>query len=153
MSFLYTIIGDNMRKYYLFAIKSEYSELYSKNPYILYKTIENLYKLKKEDLVFGMSLYNQICNIIEVDRLRSYFDSICKIKKNNKYLIRVRDDVALFNIHYSCIICKCNKNFPNVFNVMNYYNKYLFVCDFENKDYFFLTKRRINNNNSKYTYV
>ena len=26
-----------MRKYYLFAIKSEYSELYSKNPYILYK--------------------------------------------------------------------------------------------------------------------
>ena len=50
MSFLYTIIGDNMRKYYLFAIKSEYSELYSKNPYILYKIIENLYKLKKEDL-------------------------------------------------------------------------------------------------------
>ena len=100
-----------------------------------------------------MSLYNQICNIIEVNRLKTYFDSICKKKKNNKYLITVRDDIALFDIHHSCIICKCNKNFPNVFNVMNYYNKYLFVCDFENRDYFFLTKRRINSDNNKYTCV
>lgn len=151
MSFLYNITGDNMRKYYLFAIKKEYSELYSKNPYILYKTLENLYKLKKEDLIFGISLYNQICNIIEVNRLKDYFNAICKSKKNNKYLVSVKDDIVLFDIHYACIICKCTKNFPNVFNVMNYYNKNLFICDFENKDYFFLTKR-INNNN-KYNYT
>ena len=37
MSLFYNIDGDIMRKYYLFAIKREYSELYSKNPYILYK--------------------------------------------------------------------------------------------------------------------
>ena len=153
MSLFYNIDGDIMRKYYLFAIKREYSELYSKNPYILYKTLENLYKLKKEDLVFGISLYNQICNIMEVKRLKNYFNSICTKKNNNKYLICINDDLALFNIHYSCIICKCNKNFPSVFNAMNYYNKYLLVCDFENKDYFFLTKRRINNDTKKYSYV
>lgn len=153
MLFYYNKNGDDMRKYYIFAIKREYNELYSKNPYVLYKTLENLYKLKKEDLIYGISLYNQICNVIEVNRLKNYFDSICYYKNKNKYLINDKDDVALFYIHYSCIICKCNKNFPSILNMMNYYSRYLFICDFENKDYFFLVKRRINNSNDKYNYV
>ena len=34
-----------MRTYYLFIIKDEYFKLYKKNTYILYRTLENLFKL------------------------------------------------------------------------------------------------------------
>ena len=76
-----------MRKYFLFSIRKEYYDIYYKNPLVLYKTLENLYHLKKENLSYGLSLYKQICNIIDVERLKSYFEQVCLEKKNNKYLL------------------------------------------------------------------
>jgi len=141
-----------MRKYYLFTIKKDYYEVYKKNPLVLYKTLENLYKLKKDDLNYGITLYNQICEIIDVERLKNYFNHM-KIKENgNKFLIEHNKQLTLFDFHYSCIICKTIKNYPLVFNTLNYYSKYLFVCDFFNKDYFFLNRDVVKLNNNKYNY-
>lgn len=107
---------------------------------MLYKTLENLYKLKNEDLNYGLSLYNQICDIIDVDRLKNYFNHIKEKEKGNKFLIRLNKERTIFIFHYACIICKSIKNYPSVFNPLNYYSKYIFVCDFYNHDYFFLSK-------------
>lgn len=141
-----------MRKYFLFTIKKEYYELYKKNPLVLYKTLENLYRLKKDDLNYGLALYNQICDIIDVNRLKRYFEHIKVDSYKNKYLVKLNNEYTYFEFHYSCIICKSKRNFPTVFNTLNYYNKYIFICDFNNRDYFFLTKSRIYIDNSKYNY-
>ena len=141
-----------MRKYYLFTIKKEYYEIYKKNPLVLYKTIENLYKLKKDDLSYGITLYNQICDIIDVKRLKNYFNHVKEKYNGNKYLVKLNNELTLFDFHYSCIICKSIKNFPTVFNTLNYYSKYIFVCDFYNHDYFFLNKDGITLSNPKYNY-
>jgi len=142
-----------VRKYYLFTIKKEYYEIYKKNPLVLYKTIENLYKLKKDDLSYGITLYNQICDIIDINRLKNYFNHIKEKSNGNKYLIKLNNQFTFFDFHYSCIICKSCKNYPTVFNTLNYYNKYIFVCDFYNRDYFFLNKDVISLSNTKYNYL
>ena len=129
-----------MRKYFLFSIRKEYYDIYYKNPLVLYKTLENLYYLKKENLSYGLSLYKQICNVIAVERLKSYFEQVCLKKKNNKYLLLYNKENIIFELHYSCIICKTTKNYPLGLKIINYYDRNLFVCDFENKDYFFLNR-------------
>jgi len=129
-----------LRTYYLFTIKKEYYSVYKKNPLALYKTLENLYKIKQSDLNYGLSLYNQICDIIDVNRLRNYFNHIKEKEHGKKMLIRLNKELTIFRLHYACIICKTVKNYPSIFNVLNYYSKYIFICDFYNHDYFFLNK-------------
>ena len=141
-----------MRKYFLFSIRKEYYDIYYKNPLVLYKTLENLYHLKKENLSYGLSLYKQICNVIDVERLKSYFEQVCLEKKNNKYLLVYNKESIIFSLHYSCIVCKTTKNYPLGLKVINYYDRNLFVCDFENKDYFFLDRSGIKTTKSKYNY-
>lgn len=141
-----------MRKYYLFTIKKDYYEIYKKNPVALYKTLENLYKLKKDDLNYGLTLFNQICDIIDINRLKHYFNYVKEYDNGNKYLIKLNDEITLFDFHYACIICRSIKNYPTVFNTLNYYSKYIFVCDFYNHDYFFLDKSGIGYTNPKYNY-
>lgn len=141
-----------MRKYYLFTIKKDYYEIYKKNPTVLYKTLENLYKLKKDDLDYGLTLFNQICDVIDINRLKNYFNYIKEQGKGNKYLIKLNSEVTLFDFHYACVICRSIKNYPIVFNTLNYYSKYIFVCDFYNHDYFFLDKSGICFTDTKYNY-
>lgn len=141
-----------MRKYFLFSIQKEYYDVYHKNPMVLYKTLENLYHLKKDNINFGLSLYKQICNIIDVNRLKYYFEQVCIKKRDRKYLVVSNKEAVVFNIYYSCIVCKTVKNYPKGLKILNYYDKYLFVCDFENKDYFFLNDSSINNRKHKYNY-
>lgn len=141
-----------MRKYYLFTVKKDYYQIYKKNPMVLYKTLENLYKLKKDDLNFGLTLYNQICDIIDIERLKNYFNHVKELSNGNKYLIKLNNQLTLFDFHYACIIVKSVKNYPTVFNTLNYYSKYIFVCDFYNHDYFFLNTSRISLTNPKYNY-
>lgn len=141
-----------MRKYYLFIIKKDYYDVYKKNPLVLYKTLENLYKLKRDDLNYGITLYNQICNIVDVSRLKNYFEQVNFKSKDNRFLIHQNNQWVLLDIHYSCIICKTIKNWPTVFDILNYYSKYIFVCDFYNKDYFFLNRSIIKYSNYKYNY-
>ena len=132
-----------MRTYYLFTIKKEYYAVYRKNPLALYKTLENLYKIKKTNLNYGITLYNQICDIIDVNRLKNYFSHLKVDGKNNKFLIKLNKELAILKLYHSCIICKSIKNYPSVFNVLNYYSRYIFICDFYNHDYFFLSKSDI----------
>lgn len=136
----------------MFSIRKEYYDVYYKNPLALYKTLENLYHLKIENISFGLSLYEQICNIIDVDRLDYYFDQVCIEKSKRKYLVISNKEAVIFDIYYPCIVCKTIKNYPIGLKILKYYDKNLFVCDFENKDYFFLSDSSINRRKYKYNY-
>jgi hypothetical protein len=41
-------------------------------------------------------------------------------------------------LNYSCAVVKTSVNIPEIMRVLNIYNKNIFVCDFENSDYFWL---------------
>lgn len=130
-----------MRTYYLFWIKSEFYSAYFKKNDSLYKTIENLYREKDIHPSLKISLYGQICELHKVDILSSYLDAISYRKKNKKYLLTLSKtkEKTIIIVRPSVIIIKTNKNIPHIFKALSYYSPYLFVCDFNNQDYFWLS--------------
>lgn len=135
-----------MRKYYLFTIQKDFSNVYKNNSYVLYKTLENLWKIKKTDFSYGLSLYNALCQTFDVDLLNHYFRQKYKphiISKKNRHILYNRSQrcYVLIELHYSCIIVLSNINMPSILKDFNYYNRNIFVCDFINEDFFWLNKQ------------
>lgn len=131
-----------MRTYYLFRIKNEFYDIYLKNPYSLYKTLENLYAYKNRDLNLGISLFTQLCEFHNVDLLDFYFSSKKYPKKNKTYILKSKktNEITLLTINPSVIEIKTNINIPKILKILNYYSIYIFACDFKNKDYFWINK-------------
>ena len=134
-----------MRKYYLFIIKDEYYNKYQYSPYILYKALYYLYKMNKYDLENGLYLYNKICNIVGKTVILNYIKNKFEYKNYSDKIIRLNSvlEKTYIQVNYSCIIVMSNINHPYIFKILNIYNKNIFVCDFNNRDYFFL-KETIN---------
>lgn len=129
-----------MRKYYLFAIKKDFYKSYYKNSEILYETLSNLYYLRQQNISYGLSIYNQICDVFNKDILINYFhikNGLYIKKKNKKILVDNIENTEkyIIQINYSCIIIYSNK-LPIILRLFNYYNPRIFICDFENNDYF-----------------
>lgn len=138
-----------MRKYYLFIIKNEVYNSYYHNGDVLYKTLENLFKLKSNNVNYGLSIYHQICQTFNIDIVNNYFQirrNFLVKKKNKKIFVYNRDDKEkyLIEVRYSCIVIYCKYNLPKVLKLLNYYNSKIFVCDFNNRDYFWNNKNYSN---------
>lgn len=129
-----------MNKYYLFIIKNEYRYIYKNKSYVLYKVLENLYSMKTYDFSYGSNIYNQLCNKFGVKLLNSYIsDRIRHIKLNNNILqINSVYETTYLKINYSTVIIYSNVRRPFILKIFNIYNRSIFVCDFKNKDYFWL---------------
>lgn len=125
-----------MRKYYIFIIRKEFYKIYKNNSLVLYKTLENLYNLNLTNFGYGVSIYNQLCLTFNPEVLNNYFLRKFNNYKYNKHFII--SEQVIIEIHRSCIVLLTKKNVPNIMKYLLYYNKYLFVCDFDNKDYFWL---------------
>lgn len=139
-----------MRKYYLFNIRKEFYLVYKNNSYVLYKTLENLYKLKKENLSYGVSLFNQICDRIPKKQVKNCFLEYIKIN-NDKFLINETKEESLVTIKNSCILYNTNMNYPKSMGSIYSSNMCIFVVDFKNEDYFWLDEHIVIKN--KYTLI
>lgn len=143
-----------MRTYYLFIIKKDVFNLYYNNSDILYKTLENLFYLKRETRKYGLSIYNQICDTFNTDIINNYFhirNDFFVRRKGKKVLInnRLDNEKYIVEVRNSCLIILCNRNLPKVLKILNYYNPRIFVCDFKLQDYFWNNN---NHNSSKNKY-
>ncbi|MBE6144225.1 MAG: sporulation inhibitor of replication protein SirA [Firmicutes bacterium] len=125
-----------MRKYYIFIIRTEFYKIYKNNSLVLYKTLENLYKLNNNNFGYGFSIYNQLCLTFNTEVLNNYFLRKFANYKHNKHYIQ--KEQTILEINKSCIVVLTKYNVPKSLKYLLYYNKYLFVCDFDNKDYFWL---------------
>ena len=137
-----------MRTFYVFKIKREIGILTKETPYTLFKTIMNLYYLDNYNNSISYNIYNDLFNKID----KEYVDNkINNIYKNNRhYIYNKEKDVheihnkylkedTLLRVYKSHIIIKSNVIKPNMlFNYLG--SDDLFVCDFKNKDYFWLNE-------------
>lgn len=120
-------------------IKDEVVDIYENKEQDLYKTLENLYRLKKENFYYGTSLYIQLCKLFNTDIINKYFCNSSQYKrKNNKYLF-IGEESFVIELNPSSITIMTSVNVPSVLKLFYYYNKHIFICDFENKDYFWLS--------------
>ena len=125
-----------METYHIFAIKKEVYNAYRNNEYKLYKLLYNLYNLNKEDLKYGLTLYNQICYPINKRLIEEYLELVNNIRKGkNRYMISENKTTAILIIKPSNIIYKTNKISKDITYILNNYYKFLFICNFNEKDY------------------
>lgn len=132
-----------MRTYYLFIIKNDYYRIYRRNMFVLYKTLENLYHLKNYDFPYGLSMYRQLCQPFAINLLNNYIKGKYPYKKVNRKIIQIDSliETTFLQITHACIIVKSDKNFPNILKTFHVYNKHIFICDFNNQDFFWLSEQ------------
>ena len=133
-----------MRTFYLFDVKENILKNYRNNYEELYGLLESIHYLKTEDIILGFNIYQKLVNPMKKEEYNDY------IKKNNlgkenyicyNYTHTINDfyfnESTKMIINNSHIKIKTNKNVPSFFyNIRNFKN--IFVCDFNNHDYFLL---------------
>ena len=134
-----------MRSYYIFNIKEPLYNLYYKKEYVLYDVLEELYKLNRKDIVLGYKFFNEFALPFNKAKLNEYIynserNNITYIKNLNNHIIhdRFNNENSTLTIYNSHILLKTDKNISRFFTILNRYNSNLFICDFNNHDYFWL---------------
>ena len=123
-----------MKKYYIFSINKEFYEVYKNNPQVLFKTLDNLYNLDLENAYYGLNIYNQLCKKKKKKIIRNYlYDGNTN---ESKFII---NNSTLLEINTSCLVLVTTSNIPNIIKNLKYYESPLFLCDFDNTKFFFIT--------------
>lgn len=132
-----------MRCFYLFKINNEFSILSKDNPYKLYEMFESIYNLEHNEAFLGMKIYETLALPFENDDMNNYIftkyqDNDFYTKSFNQHILNnyYTDEKTNLIINKTFIKIISNK-LPSYFKELNNY-KNIFVCDFKNKDYFWL---------------
>lgn len=122
-----------MREYNLFVIKKEYYDYYQKNPLFLFDVLKKLYYMK-EDFNYGISLYSQLCERINVFNLKYYLNRKYQLDNERTFYV----DKTFIELKHTRIVIR-GVNYNNLLEDFKSYSNNIFVCDFINNDYFWLT--------------
>ena len=122
-----------MREYNLFVIKDEYFNFYNNKPEYLYEILNKLNNFSS-NMNYGITLYEQLCNKIDIEILKYYLNNKYDLSNNKVFYL----DNVFIELKYSRIVVRSKYNYPRIMKSFNCYNRNIFVCDFKNNDYFFL---------------
>ncbi len=129
-----------MRTYYLFIIKDNVKKTYENNSGDLYQKLK-IIKNSDINLNYKLTLYKQICNEFKTDVISSYLNKLKNLKNSkNKYLFKFQKEISLLELNHATSVIITNLNFSYFLKIFYYYNKNILVCDFQNDDYFWLSK-------------
>lgn len=134
-----------MRVYYVFYINNYFSYVYRNKPYKLYKILEEMYHIKEYDMVLTYKYYEQIAIPFDKQSLNDYvynrlYNDKTYYKRSNIHMITTSVECSKLVISNSNLKIKTNVAYCKFFNIVNEYSDNIFVCDFVNKDYFWLDK-------------
>lgn len=134
-----------MRKFYIFNINDEFTILNSDNGFDLYKQMESIHNLDKDNFYNAIKLYETIAHTIDKNYLnkeiyKKYKDNYFYTKYKNTHMINnyYRKEESKLTINKAYLILESNVIKPTFLKDLK--NKCLFACDFDNKDYFWLDK-------------
>jgi len=132
-----------MRTFYIFKINNEFKSLTNDIPYNLYKTFETIYNFSNQDFSLAYDLFNKVAlpfnkkklnvNIFANNRSNNNYSKVNNIHFINNYYTDEKTELVVKKTH---LLLKTTVLMPAFFNDLKYGD--LFVCDFENKDYFWL---------------
>ncbi len=133
-----------MRVYYLFKINDSFSKLYYNKTYYLYKMLEQISLSSKNDFIISYRLFEQMAvafNKTEINSeiYRKYSYDSNYYKTLNKHILDNGIEKTKLTVYNTYIKVKTNKNITEFFKILQKESN-VFVCDFINKDYFWLSK-------------
>lgn len=131
-----------MRTYYIFKINKYFAYIYKKWPYKMYKIIEELYYTKDYDMLISYKYYKKFA--LEFNKL-AVNEYIYNNNKKSKYYYRDNNIHIMKNDKYNklivsrtCLILNTDDIYSVFLDDINNYSNNIFICDFKNKDYFWL---------------
>lgn len=134
-----------MRMYYIFNVKDDIANLYKNNPSSLYKILESIYYMHKEEVDYGFNIFKQITNKIKVSELNNLLyikmhRDMVYSKMESEHIINdlYHDEVSILKVKSSHLLLESNKSYSSFFKLLNIINPNYFVCDFKEKDFFFI---------------
>lgn len=134
-----------MRVFYIYNMNDFFCSVYDKYPYKLYKMLEDAHFTNKNNLIEATNLYDQMITRFNKLFMNNYLFANNKLdvyyyRKNNVHLISNRSEYSKLMVSSYCLKLKTNLNYPKFFNHIHDYSDNIFVCDFQNQDYFWLNK-------------
>lgn len=133
-----------MRTFHIFKISPEFKILVAKHPFNLYETMEKIYFFEHENIsiayrIFGSiaipfnknGLNEEISKIFNEDHNYAVFNNTHRF---NNYWTK---EVSELKVHNAYMTIQSNVEHPLFFDALMKQEN-LFVCDFKNKDYFWL---------------
>lgn len=132
-----------MRTFYIFKIKKHFTYLTKNSPYHLYKTIENFYYVKPRQIPFLTNAFDNLKDkindkILNETIYEEYKDKYTYTKYKNTHMLNdyYTKEKTRMVVDKNFILITTTKEIPTFLKVIP--KKNLFVCDFENKEYFWL---------------
>lgn len=137
-----------MRVYYLFKINDSFSKLYYSRTYYLYKILEQISLSSKNDFIISYRMFQQMAipfnkSSINSNIYRRYVYNENYRKTLNKHVLIDEIENTKLTVYNTYIKIKTNKNITSFFKCLRN-EENIFVCDFNNRDYFWLNKVNIN---------
>ena len=136
-----------MRTYYAFIIKDSLMHFYSKKPYSLYKILEQIYRLKNNDIVLGYRLLEQVTEPFgtrKTDKFiyKKHLNELEYSRLDDGHMIKnlYSEEITFLKVFHSHVRIKTNNNYSSFFSSIQEYDENLFICDFENQDFFWVNK-------------
>ncbi len=136
-----------MRIYYVFVVNDFFANFYNSKPYSLYKIFEQIYNLNNNDIILGYRIFEQIAVPFNKNNVNDYiYNKHCgelSYSRNiNKHTIKnlYFDEISKLTVYNSHLKIKTNVNYPTFIDSLKQFENNIFVCDFINKDYFWLDK-------------
>lgn len=134
-----------LRTFYIFKIKNDFYNLYLNNSKNLYTLLTQLYYLKRDSINYGFSLFNQLTESIDKDKLDrkifiKYHKNMIYSKNGNDHIINnlYKNEVSILRIKKAYLLIESNNNYSTFFKIINELGNNYFICDFINQDYFWI---------------
>lgn len=134
-----------MRTFYIFKINDAFKTITIDKPYNLFLALDNIHRMDKSELALAVRLYEEVCDRNDVRSLNlSIFnllrESDAYTKFNNHHIINnyYTDESSKLTIHKTYLKLKSSKNNPTFFETLKVFPN-LFVVDFADRDYFWLS--------------
>ena len=131
-----------MRTFYLFKVNEDYSKLTRNIPYNLYSTYLDIKLSSKNNLDYLFNQYKSITDYLKPKLINQFLfnkmkdmDGYSLYKNIHMYNNYYSDEVSKLKVYNSYFILESNKQNSTFFSLLQEI-PYLFVIDFENKDYF-----------------
>ena len=139
-----------MSNFYIFKIKEEYAHLTKNNPYHLFKMLSYIYNIDREEIKRGADLFYKM---VERFRNKEFDNKLFKKYQDNFFYTKFKNIHQINNIykkeesklivHQHFLLLKSTIIRPTFLQDLEELEN-LFLCDFENKDYFWLEKLTTN---------
>lgn len=135
-----------MRTFYIFKINKNFYNLMKNNPFHLYKAMEDIHNFDKEDASVAYDLFIQITSPFSKSKINNKLfnafkenDFYSKFRNTHKIQNKYLPEDSLLVINKTFLLLESNILKPSFFDELKEYQN-LFVCDFKNKDYFWLNE-------------